>query len=102
MFFTNFAVNGFVFPARAGDDNSRYLRRTTLAGCGKTPVRAGLGKGTSSTRAAIGAKSTAAFSRWGNAALGRHFFRNLLGRCEFLAQRLSQRYLPFRAKLSSA
>jgi len=50
-----------------------------LAGCGKTPIRVGSGKGTSSTRAVTATKSTAASSRWGNAELGKHFFRSLLG-----------------------
>ncbi|MGB8008043.1 MAG: hypothetical protein WCF48_13020, partial [Terriglobales bacterium] len=55
-----------------------------------TPLRAGLGKGTtgvpgkpgfgllgwtSSTRAVTAAQSTAASSRWGNAALRNDFFR---------------------------
>ena len=34
-----------------------------------TPIRKGIGKGTSSTRAVTDAESTAASSRWGNAAL---------------------------------
>jgi len=44
-------------------------------------MRAGLGKGTSSTRAVTAAESTAASSRWGSAALGRHFFRKPLQPC---------------------
>jgi len=50
-----------------------------LVARGKTPMGSGLGKGTSSTRAANAAESTAASSRWGNAALRAHFFRSLLG-----------------------
>ncbi len=53
-----------VYSTKAGFD-----RHHSPAGCGKTPVRAGFGKGTSSTRAATAAKSTVASSRWGNAAL---------------------------------
>ena len=41
---------------------------TTSRRCPKTPFRAGFGKGTSSTRAVTAAQSTAASSRWGNAA----------------------------------
>ena len=51
---------------------------SSLAGCGKTPPRAGFGKGTSSTRAVTASKSTAASSRWGKAALEEHIFRSLL------------------------
>jgi hypothetical protein len=38
----------------------------------------------SSTRAVNAAKSTAASSRWGNAALEKHFFRSLLEHIDFL------------------
>ncbi|MFZ0685143.1 MAG: nodulation protein NfeD [Terriglobales bacterium] len=48
-------------------------------GCGKTPLRAGLGKATRSTRAVAAAPSTAASSRWRSAALRNDFFRSLLG-----------------------
>ena len=49
-------------------------------GYGKTPDSCTDGKGTSSTRAVSAACSTAASSRWGNAAIGKHFFRNLFSR----------------------
>ncbi len=74
-------------------ENHRSPARSVPRGCGKTPLRAGLGKGTtgvpgkpgfgllgwtSSTRAVNAAPSVAA-SRWGNAALRKAFFRSLLG-----------------------
>src|SRR5260370_30893704 len=46
--------------------------------CGKTPIRDGFGKGTSSTRAVTAAESIAASSRWGNAAMGDHVSRSRL------------------------
>jgi len=52
------------------------LKGHGVRGCEKNFAWKVLGKGTSSTRAATAAKSTAASSRWGNAALGNHFFRN--------------------------
>ena len=59
-----------LFPFRADVEKG-----TSSRGCEKNPLRAGLGKGTSSTRAVNAARSTAASSRWGNSALRNDFFR---------------------------
>jgi len=53
------------------------LSASAPAGGGKTLELGTNGKGTSSTRAAIGAKPTAASSRWGTASPREDFFRSL-------------------------
>jgi hypothetical protein len=65
-----------------------------LTGCGKAPIRAGFGKGTSSTRAVTGAELMAASSRWGTAALGNYVFRTLLTAVLLLSTAFAQVSTP--------